>query len=160
MSHFTQYNQLMTVHYFAYGSNMDPDRMIERRAFFTDRVFARLENYKLVFNKISNKNPEEGFGNIIPDGNSVVEGVLYEVEWDAIECLDIKEGYPAAYSREEIEVELSDGGKVEALVYIAREDKTRDGLKPSREYLSHYLKGKDLLSEEYYSWLETIETFD
>lgn len=150
----------MKFNYFAYGSNMNPDRMKERKAFFTDRVFARLENYKLVFDKTTKNHPDEGVGNIIPDDNSVVEGVLYEVEWDSIERLDIFEGYPTAYSREEIQVELSDGEMVDALVYIACEGQTSNGLKPSREYLSHYLKGKDLLSSEYYSFLEETETFD
>ena len=150
----------MKVNYFAYGSNMNPDRMIERKAFFTKRVFARLENYRLVFDKTSTKNPEEGFGNIVPDEKSVVEGVLYEVEWDSIERLDIFEGYPEAYSRENIEVELSDGSKADAIVYIACEGHTGEGLKPSREYMSHYLKGKDLLTPEYYSMLEKIDTFN
>lgn len=35
--------------YFAFGSNMNPERMRERKAFFTERVGARLFDYKMTF---------------------------------------------------------------------------------------------------------------
>ncbi len=150
----------MTVYYFAYGSNMNPDRMNKRKAYFTNRLFAKLDKYRIEFNKTSTANPNEGFTNIIPDDDSIVEGALYEVEWESIERLDYFEGYPDAYRREEVCVTTSDGEKQKAITYIANDNQTSDGLKPSREYLNHLLRGKDLLSEEYYSLLEEVETFD
>ena len=150
----------MTYYYFAYGSNMDPDRMNLRKAYFSNRMFAKLDNYRLVFNKTSIANPGEGFANIIPDDGSEVEGALYRLKWESIERLDYFEGYPDGYRREEIWVTSSDGKKHKAITYIANDNQTKDGLKPSREYLSHLLRGKDLLSEEYYSKLEKVETFD
>jgi len=41
--------------YFAYGSNMNKDRMTERGINFTSRQFAKLADYKLVFNKKASK---------------------------------------------------------------------------------------------------------
>lgn len=150
----------MTHYYFAYGSNMNPDRMNIRKAYFANRIFAKLDNYRLVFNKTSKANSDEGFANIIPDDNSIVEGALYEVEWESILKLDHFEGYPVAYRREEILVTKSDGTTQKAIAYIVNDDQISDGLKPSREYLNHLLRGKDLLGDEYYSKLEKVDTFD
>jgi len=46
------------------------------------------------------------------------------------------------------------------LVYIAQPNMIEEGLKPTKEYLAHYLEGKDLLSPEYYGMLKNIETLD
>ena len=131
-----------------------------RKAYFANRQFARLDGYRLVFNKTSAANPDEGFANINPDDDSAVEGALYKVEFQSIERLDYFEGYPNAYRREEVWVTTSDGWKHKAITYIANENQTANGLKPSREYLNNLLRGKDLLSAEYYSQLENVETFD
>lgn len=50
--------------YFAYGSNMNKDRMKERKINFTSRQFAKLLCYKLVFNKKA-KDGEFAYANII-----------------------------------------------------------------------------------------------
>ncbi len=55
---------------------------------------------------------------------------------------------------------LSDRTQEDAITYMADSSMTREGLKPNKEYLGHYLKGKDLLSESYYHWLESTETLD
>lgn len=145
------------MYYFAYGSNMNPERMKERKVNFLERKKAILRGWKLVFNKVSSKNPEEGYANIVKDENSIVEGILYLIEDDSIKKLDGYEGYPEHYDRKELEVELEDGSKVKAWVYIAQQDKVREGLKPSREYLEHLLKGCDLLSEEYCEKLKNVK---
>lgn len=78
-----------------------------------------------------------------------MEGILYEIQDPDIKKLDRCEGYPNHYDRIRARVKLDDGKEVEAITYIARPDKVREGLKPSKEYLDHLLKGCDLLSEEY-----------
>ncbi len=144
--------------YFAYGSNMDPERMKKRGIRFSQRRWGVLRGWKLVFNKRASKNPEEGYANIIPWEGEFVEGILYTIPEEDIKILDRYEGFPDHYYRKELWIELKDGTKVKAQVYIAREDKTASGLKPSKEYLSHLLKGCDLLSKEYCERLKRQET--
>ena len=74
--------------------------------------------------------------------------------------LDRREGYPKHYERKELEVDLDDGTKENAWVYIATPNMVAEGLRPTRKYLSHYLKAKDLLSCAYHKKLENAETLD
>ena len=67
---------------------MDPDRMRERGVLFTERRRAILEGWKLLFNKVSSRNPSEGFANIEREEGSVVEGILYEIRDSDLEKLD------------------------------------------------------------------------
>jgi len=66
--------------YFTYGSNMNPERIRERKINFSQRKHAILKAWKLKFNKIASNNSEEGYANIVPDENGTVEGVLTE-QW-------------------------------------------------------------------------------
>ena len=146
--------------YFAYGSNMNPERMTERGVSFTSRERAVLKGWRLKFNKVSSINAREGYANIERDDNSVVEGILYTIDDKDIEKLDTYEGYPKHYNRVVLKVKKDNGEEVEALVYIANPDKVKDGLKPSKEYLNHLLRGCDLLSENYCNMLRNWETLD
>ncbi len=146
--------------YFAYGANMDPENMKERGVFFSKREYAILEGWKLKFNKMACDNPAEGYANIEKDEKSIVEGILYEIPGSDIEKLDEYEEYPEHYRRMKIKVRLKDGRRVEAVAYIANPSKIKEGLKPSREYLEHLLRGCDLLSKEYCEKLKRLETID
>lgn len=148
--------------YFAYGSNMNSDRMRERGINFSKREHAILYGWRLKFNKIASQNPKEGYANIEKekDKESVVEGILYTIQDSHIERLDKYEGYPNHYERLRVKVKLDNGEEVEAVAYIAKSDEVREGLKPSKEYLNHLLKGCDLLSEEYCEKLGKWETLD
>lgn len=66
--------------YFAYGSNMNPERMKEREINFSEREHAILKGWKLKFNKVALRNPNEGYANIEEDNESVVEGILYTIQ--------------------------------------------------------------------------------
>ena len=149
-------------YYFAYGSNMNPNRMEERGAYFRSYRRAVLKGYKLRFNKRSIK----GFGcaNIEPAENQVVEGVLYELEnpEEAINELDYYEGYPSHYGRKVLTVVTEDGEEVDAIVYIANPEVVDDSLKPTKNYLSNLLKACEMgiLSEEYCEKLRKVETVD
>jgi len=150
----------MGMKYFAYGSNMDPERMRSRGIRFSKRVHAVLRGYILRFNKVSSRNPREGYANIVPHKGGIVEGIRYEIPDEDIYKLDKFEGYPYHYNRIEVDVELDDGRRVRAVTYIAQPDKVREGLKPSRGYLKHLLAGKDILSESYYEMLKSWPTLD
>jgi len=146
--------------YFAYGSNMDPEWMRKRGINFSKREHAILEGWRLAFNKIASRNPKEGFSNIVKDERCFVEGILYTIQESDIKKLDRYEGYPNHYERIKVRVKLNRGEEVEATTYVAKFDKVREGLKPSKEYLKHLLKGCDLLSEEYCERLRRWETLD
>ena len=146
--------------YFAYGSNMNPERMKERGINFSKRERAILEGWRLKFNKVASRNPNEGYANIEMDDGGVVEGILYTIQDADIKKLDRYEGYPTHYRKLKIRVRLDSGEEEEAITYVANPDKVREGLKPSKEYLNHLLKGCDLLSEEYCEKLRKWETLD
>ena len=140
--------------YFAYGSNMSKERM-EERVGGQYKVLgkARMRGYKLVLNKQNSKNPINGFANVTEAPGSIVEGVLYEVGEAGMCKLDRNEGVPTHYMRAVVQVEI-DKGVQEATTYIACPEKVREGLLPTEEYLGHLLKGKEYLSEAYYSMLK------
>jgi len=67
--------------YFAYGSNMNPERMRQRGIKFSKREHAILEGWKLVFNKIASRNPNKGYANIERKEGSIVKGILSLGVW-------------------------------------------------------------------------------
>jgi cation transport regulator ChaC len=150
--------------YFAYGSNMDPLQMKEANVPFSERWRAVLTGHVLRFNKVATRHDAqegEGKGNIVEKENEIVEGVLYKIYSSDLRGLDEKEGYPKHYNRIFVKVKLDDHHtKVRAVTYVAQPSMTRDGLKPTREYLSHYLAAREILSESYYQKLLAVETLD
>jgi gamma-glutamylcyclotransferase (GGCT)/AIG2-like uncharacterized protein YtfP len=86
--------------YFAYGSNMWHERIIERLGLTPRRGIYRLLNYTLVFNAGWHKRC--AYANIMaanPIINDYVEGVLYEPNDRQIAELDKYEGYPVNYQK-------------------------------------------------------------
>lgn len=140
---------------------MDERQMLDRKALFISRVPALLKDYKLVFNKTSSSDPYKGYANIVPSINQLVEGVLYEMQEESIYPLDVYEGYPDEYQRRAVNVQINPPKKIIiAYTYIAVDKKTKEGLKPTREYLSHLLSARLLLSTNYYEQLKTVTTLD
>lgn len=151
--------------YFAYGSNMDIDEVKKEDVTFITRQAARLEGYRLAFNKRSKKwataaGEPTGAANVVPAPGEAVEGVLYGIDEDGILKLDVREGVATGqYERKEVTVRIAEGD-VTAWTYTACADKVDDALKPKREYLERLLKGADLLSESYLESLKGTPTFD
>lgn len=144
-------------YYFAFGSNMNPDRMLERDIRYVGFETGKIVNAKLKFNK-SAINKNEGYANIIFKQKSEVEGILYELRSHReIYKLDRFEGYPWHYTRCKMMIRLNSGGVKIAYVYIATPYFTKNGLKPNREYLNHLLAAKEYLSTEYYTKLEDTQ---
>lgn len=148
------------LNYFSYGSNISSHRMInERKVNFISRKFAILENYKLVFNKVSKKNNLLGFANITESIDNCVEGALYELNASDINIIDRFEGAPIHYSRKVVEV-ICNNQKINAITYIANINMLRENIKPDKNYLNYILSGKDIFSVEYYNKLLLTETLD
>ena len=139
---------------------MDVQQMNDREANFTKTQKGILKDWKLVFNKINRRLKGAGFANIVPESNFFVEGIIFEVNEITIDVLDRYEGSPNAYHKKIIPVETNDNKSINCIVYIANHSKTNNSLKPEKKYLDHLLKGKEFLSENYFSDLQKFETID
>jgi len=58
------------------------------------------------------------FPAFVPDGRQAVEAELLTVTAEGLAHMDILEGYPRYYRRDEIEATLADGTVVAAMVYV------------------------------------------
>lgn len=161
----------MVARYFAYGSNMNPDRVRERGIRFEHAVGARLQDFMLVFDKTSKKHAGLGHANVRRAPGQIVEGVLYWLESAAeIDKMDRFESTPVNYSREVVHVRIlpehlparpdqgvSATGEdllITTWTYFANPAVRQAGLRPPRSYLNHLLAGRPYLSSGYYDMLE------
>ena len=148
------------MYYFAYGSNMDQNRLEERiKRKNLKRQIAILKNYCLMFNKIG----DDGYGRAnIERNDEKVVGVLYELSKEELKTLDsIEKGY----ERTTLNVKLISVGEVDSEIYIASADKINNMLKPTKEYLNHLIKGADQhklhdVDKNYVKMLEMTPTVD
>ena len=97
--------------YFAYGSNMDISQM-KCRCPRNHKLLGigRLEGWEFFINS-------RGVGNIILDENAKVYGLLYEITERCLNCLDMHEGYPSIYVRDELSIKFNKT-IIESWVYI------------------------------------------
>jgi len=143
-------------YYFAYGSNMNPERVRVRGMAIRSYMAGTLNDYRLAFNKRSTIVPGAASANVMASPGSVVEGVIYQLEdHTTIETMDPFEGYPVRYGRHIVPI-ITREGVLESWVYTARADHIQEGLRPARWYLDHLLAGKDMLSEAYFKSLESV----
>ena len=143
----------MSAIYFAYGSNMKIDRMTKRVPSAKPAGYARLVDKKLAFNKIST----DGSGKtiIVDAKNSIVLGVLFEVNEDEIVNLDDAE---KGYERQNIVVLNNDGQQIHAFTYISAQ--TNNDLKPYDWYLKFLIDGahENNLPKDYIESLKRLES--
>ena len=83
--------------YFAYGSNMFPDRINQRCPGAIDLGKATLRDYRIAERLYADIDFEEG---------AEVEGVLYAITAAHLKRLDSFEGYPKVYRRMWLDVEF------------------------------------------------------
>ena len=152
--------------YFAYGSNMNSERMAGRDLQVVSSVAGYIDGFQLCFNKRSRHHPKEARANIGYARNGRVEGVLYELaSMEEITKLDPHEGTPRYYSRERFTV-ITQTGPLAAWVYVANPTAVAEDVLPPRWYVEHLLAGEEFLSAEYLAaiantpCLEKAETID
>ena len=94
--------------YIAYGSNLNIEQMAERCP--TARVVGTtvLDDYQLVFQRVAT---------IVPRPGAKVPVAIWEIDEECEEALDIYEGYPHLYRKENKEV-VFNVKKIIAIVYI------------------------------------------
>lgn len=142
------------MHYFAYGSNMDPVQMRERAPGGRALGAARLAGWRLTFTRDS---PAwgGGVGHIEPDQADEVWGVLWDATEADMTALDEYEGIAGgAYVRDRVTVTL-DRDEVEAIVYLAV---PRGFKRPSKRYIAALVRGAEAhgLPAEYVERLRAL----
>lgn len=103
------------LHYFAYGSNMDPRHMTERVPGARPAGACRLQGFRLEFNVYSTE-WQGGAANLELDQDAHVWGVLWAVPEEEAGGLDAFQGHPTFFRREDVVVE-GPSGKVLAWTY-------------------------------------------
>jgi gamma-glutamylcyclotransferase (GGCT)/AIG2-like uncharacterized protein YtfP len=146
--------------YFAYGSNMNPQRMRDRGMEFERVIGGRVVGLGLRFNKQSRDHYGCGHANLIYAPAETVEGVLYEfAAAQTIELLDPFENTPVNYSREPLRV-CSSMGPITAWAYYANPAVIFSNLRPTQAYLDHLLTGAPFLSNAYLQALYSQQTIE
>lgn len=142
--------------YLAYASNMEPRRFRRLCPGGTVVGPARLPGHRLAFSRYSRQR-RGGSADVVPDPESEVWGVLYEVDEDDLAAMDRSEGVPAAYHREVVTVVDKAGEERQAVTYVA--NRTGEFL-PHKEYLRVIVQGAEArgLPGEYIRSLKEIRT--
>ena len=115
------------IFYFAYGSNMNPERIRQRIPFARVIGKAEIHGWKLT---------ERLYADIDRERGGRVEGVLYLVSPSELRQLDAYEGYPRVYDSFMVNAYLDGSHKVRAVTYAmtANTKKERDGKPYPEDY--------------------------
>ncbi len=128
-----------TMYYFAYGSNMAARVMAAHCPGYTLIGPACLNDYRLAFNRLSQK-WGAGVADVVTSPGSQVWGVLYAIDGPCRDALDIKESYGVGYTRLDCTVQLADQTTLTAFTYTVI-DKLNTHVPPSDAYRSTMLEG-------------------
>jgi len=114
--------------YIAYGSNLNLSQMADRCP--SARVYAKgvLNNRALVYRG----SPMNSHATIIKKQGSITPILIWEIQPNDENRLDIYEGYPRYYHKENIMVDI-DGKRKKAMVYIMNEHQVPG--RPSDQYI-------------------------
>lgn len=128
--------------YFAYGSNLDPDRFRQRVGAWHDRVAARLDGWRLRFS--ADVQSEGGGGAIIvPQPESAVYGAAFLIDARQMAAMDEEEFDPRRDTDgrgKRCQVAVIGGGqRIEAQVYSV--PAAGEFRAPSARYLGHITRG-------------------
>ena len=141
----------MKILYFAYGSNMLITRLHSRISSAKLIDIGFLNGYKVLFNKCSKDG--SGKANLIESPGDVTWGVIYEIDEQDINKLDIFEG---GYCRVIFQICNQENIAVSAFVYLSS-DLTNDQ-RAYESYKKIILKGarENNLPKNYISYLEQL----
>ena len=136
--------------YFAYGSNLAPERLQNRVGSLQHHGVARLDGYRLTFDKRGRDG--SGKANLQEDALGSVWGVVYAFEPEGWRELD---RFEAGYERIEVEVELADPIRVQTY----RSSRLCSAL-PFAWYKQHVVEGArhHRLPLHWISWLEEVQS--
>lgn len=121
--------------YIAYGSNLHEEQMAFRCPGAKVICTGVVEDYALVY-----RGSKTGaYATIIPCKGEYVPVAVWEINKDHELSLDIYEGFPRFYHKEDLEVTLENGRKIKAMAYIMFEE-AKPGY-PSMRYLETCSQG-------------------
>lgn len=128
---------------FAYGSNMNVNRLKQRVPSATKICNASLAGYKFSFNKRSNDG--SGKGNIQQTNidEDVVVGVVFEIDEAEKPALDAVEGLGSGYNQTVIDLLDENGETFQAQVYVADANAVDDNLLPYDWYKEFVVTGAE-----------------
>jgi gamma-glutamylcyclotransferase len=139
--------------YFAYGSNMDNQRLFSRIGSADKFDNGIVYGKKLWFNKLG----QDGTGkaNLVDDEGGIACGVLFHVNESDMIKLD---KFEVGYEREILRIKSDKNGDIMATSYLA--DCPIDFINPSKEYMEHIVQGADNndMKHTYIEYLKTIPT--
>lgn len=117
--------------YFAYGSNINLEQMAVRCPAAQVVGPAVLDGYELLFR---GNRRGTGVATIEPLPGSQVHGLLWKLTPECERSLDVYEGYPRLYEKENITVRTGDGKDVVVMAYIMTGELWRHsgGIPPKR----------------------------
>lgn len=116
--------------YAAYGSNMNIEQMKVRCPNAKVIGTGILKDYKLTF-----RGAARGVANIEKKKGYSVPIVLWEITPKCEKALDIYEGYPRLYVKQDIEV-VTETGIIKAMAYVMAPQYTKMAAQPTEYYFS------------------------
>ena len=123
--------------YVAYGSNLHLEQMRYRCPDAVVFGAGIIKNYDLTFWGNWNR---YGVATVVPNPGTDVPVGLWVISPDDEKNLDIYEGWPNLYRKEEIEVVMDDGSVVTGMIYIMNEGRMRPAF-PSDSYYGTIASG-------------------
>ncbi|MFA9479235.1 gamma-glutamylcyclotransferase family protein [Phycisphaerales bacterium AB-hyl4] len=149
------------MHYFAYGSNLDPVQMRRRCPGSSPLGRATLRQHRLVFPRTC-ESWAGGVAGIEPHETSNVEGVIYHLTAADLAALDEYEGLAEGdYVRRKVVVHQPAELSIEVWTYFAN-PAPAGPQRPSRHYLDAIVRGAEhyRLPESYIARLKAIRTVE
>ncbi|XP_066293696.1 uncharacterized protein [Branchiostoma lanceolatum] len=155
--------------YFAYGADMNPDRMATYLGSeIEERRWGLLYGFDILFNKKGFDRAAGSFPNIEFNPLRSVEGCVYVMTQDQLSVLDSHMGYPQHYAKAVLPVWVSNCADptalgvaqycVPAVMYIAQDEWTEETLTTDCSYsVGQCLQGGDLLTPGYIRHLEQLQ---
>lgn len=153
------------ISFFAYDELINQDVFREKGLEFKARFNVTLSSWKLVFNKtpLNDEGPEHlGLANIIPTANNLgmMEGILYEVDESLLPRLDEIYQHPNEYARQKFRFTKHDFTLVNGFAYVAKPDKVKKGLAPTKAMMKLFKAARKDFSMLYFARLMQTPTVD
>jgi len=129
----------MKISYFAFGSNLSSQRLLERIPRASKHCVATLPGHRLCWHKKGQDRSGKCDIAVTDDPQDLVYGVVYSMTRDDRFELDVYEGAGIGYERRQTRVTALHGEKIEAFTYYALEiDHSRQ---PYHWYKEHVVRG-------------------
>lgn len=149
------------LHYFAYGSNLHPVRLMERVPSANLVATAHLDGYRLTFEKRSNDGSSKC--NIVKSdvGSESVHGAIYSLDAAHRQLLDKFEGLGIGYT--DTRIEFGHQGQVfDCFTYLAKPSHIEGDLRPYHWYKEIVVLGAVYLGfpASYVNTIAAVDSMD